>query len=280
MWTSIPQNFLHDLEVQKNRILEDLSTKDRLIEVSEEVRTEKPSESVAPFLIVPGAFYAEYPRHNADGSMISSQIQNLGYPSMVLDYPSFCSCEEGASIVYKYLQHYIGNKVNLVTISKSTLDVRYMLSCFDCEKIQHKIASWTTVSGLYHGTHVVAEVLEKRFRRFLISSVFKFSNYSLASLSDLGKVRFYETLKLPVFVNSLPMFHIISFPDYSKLSSRLSKRSVLLMLKYGASDGGGILLESTLMLPGKIVPIRNADHYLKNVSMERIFLTIIKHIQN
>jgi hypothetical protein len=280
MLNSLTRDYISDLEIEKNRILEDLSRKDQLIEMSDVVISAKPSETGTPFLIIPGAFYTEYPGHNADGSMIARKIQNLGYPATVLDYPSFCSCEEGALIVYRYLQQYTGSKINLVTISKSTLDVRYMLSCFDVEKIQEKIASWTTISGLYNGTHVVREILEKRLRRFFISCIFKVRKYSLTSLYDLGKVEFYETMKLPPYIYILPLFHVIAFPDYSKLSSRLSRRSVLLMSRHGASDGGGILLKSTLKLPGKIVPVRNADHYLKGVSMERIFSAITNYLKS
>lgn len=216
-------------------------------------------------LIVPGAFYKEYPRHGADGERLLHAAASLGMTAERVPTPSLCSIERGQELIARAVAT-TSEPVVIVSLSRGSLDVARCLASGD-RRIVRRVAGWISISGIVMGTPLVNLLEGTIVRRRIVRMLLERKGYRYNDLLDLAwrPMNGAGTQAAKDVTNGIPVLHIAGIPSWNQLSSRLARRTARRLRRFGASDGGGVILRDLLRFPGAVVPIAGQDHYLRDV---------------
>lgn len=212
--------------------------------------------AVSRIAIVPGAFHREYKSTGADGARFAAMARTMGLEADVIPTAAFGRTEENARIILDWLAAQ-SQPVALVSLSKGTTDVLRALALPDAPAIFEKIPAWLSVSGLFHGTPLIAWLRRQRLRHLAVRALLWWKRHPRATLDDLRHAP--ATVAVPPHLH---IVHVCAFPLHRHLSHEWAPRAYERLAPLGPNDGGGILLSDALRLPGIICPIWAADHYL------------------
>lgn len=102
--------------------------------------------------------------------------------------------------------------------------------------------------------------------------------YDFKAIEDLRYSRNRSIQLKQSLPDSLPVVHIVGFPESDDLSTAVARRSCERLLPFGVNDGGGVLLSDVLDYPGVIYPVLGQDHYLRDLNLQKVLAASLKAI--
>ena len=123
-----------------------------------------PGAAAASVVIVPGAFYREFAHTGADGRAVRTEAEALGFATDLVPLVSLGSLRTNARILCDWLAGDRRENLVLVSLSKGGADVKMALAEPGAAKLFRKVAFWINLSGLLHGTPLVAWLFSRRLR--------------------------------------------------------------------------------------------------------------------
>jgi hypothetical protein len=226
-----------------------------------------PDNDVVPtsarVVIVPGAFYREFPHTGSDGRLIREEATRLGFDVTIVPLVSFGALQTNARILIDFLNDQPADPLVLVSLSKGGSDVKIALSLPGGQAAFRHVTHWISLSGLVNGTPLVQWLFSNRLRVLWFRLLFWWQGYDFSVLPELaraGGAPLDIALDLPPHLRAV---HVIGFPLREHLTNALARRCHRRLEAYGPNDGAGILLADALRLPGFVYPVWGADHYLR-----------------
>lgn len=216
-------------------------------------------------VIAPGAFYREHPDAGGDGKSIFAVAQKLGWDCEVIPTESIGTLDANAQIITQWIENQTDDFV-LVSLSKGTSDAMTALS--QSPHLAEKVQAWISISGVFKGTPMSNWLLQRKvFRPILWYMCWKHQSgieaiRDLCSGSDGRLHTIANRLQQPSSAK-IPLYHIAGFPLKRHLSCYRSKLWHRRFRQYGPNDSV-VILEELLDVPGVVVPVWGADHYLRS----------------
>jgi hypothetical protein len=208
--------------------------------------------------IVPGACHAEYPGTGADGRRLREVATALGFRVEMVPVDSFGSPANNGQIVVDWLVARGGSPLLLASLSKGTLDVRIALTLPGAGQAFRDVRAWVSLSGIPFGTALAGWFLRRPLGRTLVRLLCRWHGYGYDVFVSLDRTS-DVTFRGPPHMN---VVHVVGFPLARHLASPRSRRCRRRVAALGPDDGGGFLLGDVAQLPGVVVPVWGADHYL------------------
>jgi hypothetical protein len=217
----------------------------------------------ATVVIVPGAFYVEYPHTGADGRLLREEAAHFGCPSELIPLPSLGHLSETAALICEWLAARPAGPVILVSLSKGGADVKAALARPDAACAFRNVIVWVNLCGLLEGTPLANWVLASRLRTLWFRLLLYWRGYDFTVIHDLvrapGAPLDFD-LTLPDHVQ---MMSVVGFPLAQHMTNRLARRCFRRVQALGPNDGAGIVLADACRLPGLLYPVWGADHYMR-----------------
>jgi hypothetical protein len=217
----------------------------------------------ARVVIVPGAFYREFPHTGSDGRLIREEAQKLGFDVTLVPLVSLGSLHTNARILIDFLNDQPARPLVLVSLSKGGSDVKIATSLPGGRAAFRHVTHWISLSGLVNGTPLVQWLFSNRLRVLWFRLLFWWRRYDFTVLPELARAPGSPldiAIDLPPHVRAI---HVIGFPLREHLTNALARRCHRRLEPHGPNDGAGILLADSLRLPGLVYPVWGADHYLR-----------------
>jgi len=198
--------------------------------------------------IVPASFYRQFPQMGADGALIQSVAQRLGYPVERIETGSVSTVKQGARKVAEQLR----KDAILVSLSKGGADALLAL-----HQNPGQTRAWLQIGGLVRGTPLADAVLQAPwYQQALIKRYLRYHGGSWDLVHEL-KTR-------PAQAPHLPILNVLGCPCTFHLSGSTKRRHAFLK----QPNDGTITLEDGY-LGDNVVPIWGADHYFRVPGMAR-----------
>jgi hypothetical protein len=213
-------------------------------------------------VIMPGAFYREYPHTGADGQRVFDLASTIGWPAERVEVPSLATMASNSAALVERLLRLGEAPIVLVSLSKGGADVCAALHRADADTAFRNVRCWINLSGIVTGTPLVAWLKSRPLRCFGVRVLLRLRRQRFACLEELRcgqRSPLDRPLKLPL---SMRAIHVVGFPLVQDLSSDWARRGHARIAEHGPNDGGGILLRNIIGLPGVMYPVLGADHYL------------------
>lgn len=210
--------------------------------------------------VVPGAFYRTHRNTGADGARVLSIARQLGCEAELIPVGSFGRLEDNAAVILKWIESHPGRQIALISLSKGSADVKCALSLSPAALAN--VTSWVSFSGMVQGTPLVEWLRGRGLRWWAVRFMLWWGGHDGAALEQLRHGRQTPLASWPAWPAHLRAVHVYGFPLRQHLRHRWAARGYGRLAPLGPNDGGGILLEDLLGLPGIICPIWGADHYL------------------
>jgi hypothetical protein len=213
--------------------------------------------------IVPGAFYLDHKNTGADGAAISKILDSISCRAEVIPVESFGALSKNAAIISNWLFEHRGQKLALVSLSKGGADVKAALADPGAAEAFRDVESWVSISGLVQGTPLVAWLRSQLFRRWGVRLLLWLRGQRYSVVEELRHEPDGPLATWPAIPLHLQMVHVVSFPLRKHLAHPWAGRAYQRLARLGPNDGGGVLLADVGKLPGIILPVWGADHYLQ-----------------
>ncbi len=213
----------------------------------------------ATLAIVPGALYLERPGVGGDGRMLRDVAEQNDWPADLVPTSGTGRVDDNAVIVRQWLARRSDRKIILVSLSKGTTDT--VRAIFDSsDPMPQNIAGWVSISGIPFGTPMVNWMME----RWLFRRICRFACWiRKADVRAVGDLT-YCTDPASRFSGDapFPVYHIAGFPRREHLSCRRARLWYRRFRNDGPTDSV-LMLGDLMHVPGIVIPVWGADHYLK-----------------
>jgi hypothetical protein len=221
-------------------------------------------ESPPPLmLIVPGAFHRHHDHSGADGRRLVAIAEDLGWNWERLAVPSLGRLEENAAAIVTWLRAHKDKRVLIVSLSKGSSDVVMALRHTSAQYAFANVCGWVSVSGMVHGTPLVAWLKQHRLRTLGVHLWLWVRRQRFAALAELSRGQNGPLDAEIVLPKNLRAIQVVGFPLSTHLRHPWAPRGYERLSPLGPNDGGGILLGDLTRWPGLIYPVWGADHYLR-----------------
>jgi hypothetical protein len=222
----------------------------------------------ATLVIVPGAFYVEFPHTGADGQLLREEAAKFGCCSELVPLPSFGSLAGNARILCEWLSARPEGPVLLASLSKGGADVKMALARPEAADAFRNVVCWINLSGLLQGTPLVDWLFASKLRSLWFRLLFWLRGYDFRIIPELARgsdTPLNFELRLPPHLKAI---HVVGFPLVRHLSNALARRCFHRAQHLGPNDGAGIVLADVGRLPGLVYPVWGADHYLRPAELD------------
>lgn len=227
----------------------------------------------ADIVIVPGAFYGEYPNTGADGRALRDVASEFGCTCEMIPLPSFGRLLPNARTICDWLANRLSKPVVLVSLSKGGADVKIALAQRDADHAFRNVRVWINMCGLVNGTPLVSWIAASRIRTMWYRFLLGLRGYDFQVVRELtsepGGPLDCE-LEIPGHIQAI---HAIGFPLKQHLTDPLARRCFCRLKPLGPNDGS-VVLADVCRLPGIVYPVWGADHYLRPASGDVRILAI------
>lgn len=212
--------------------------------------------------IVPGAFYLEHPETGADGQAVRDAAHEVACRTDLIPIASLGTPLGNGRTVSDWLRQRREEKVILVSLSKGGADVKMALAEPRAEEAFENVIAWLNVSGIVNGSPVVTWGLARPLQRFLVRSLFWIRGRDFRFVEDLRQTKGPLDFELRTSQH-MKTIHIVGFPLRRHLSSGRARRWHRRLSPLGPNDSVTMLYD-VCRLPGLVLPVWGADHYLQS----------------
>ena len=211
-------------------------------------------------LIVPAAFYREYPKYGGDGRLIREVAAGFGLEARLLSLPSTGTVTENAALIRQALAAEPDKSVILVSLSKGGADVRIALEAGGLPL--RKVQVWLQICGLIRGSPLIDQLLNGRWwQRVLLSGYLTYMGANIRLAKELTH-QSGSLLANPAFAPpEVLVINVLGFPLTFHLVRNVRRRHQKLA-PFGPNDGS-TLLRDAIVEAGLTYPVWGADHYFQ-----------------
>jgi hypothetical protein len=210
--------------------------------------------------IVPGAFYKEHPQTGGDGRDLIELSAQQDWLCERIPCESLGTLAHNAAIINDYLRGKSRcHRVILVSLSKGTMDAK-TAQRIDPDLFKDLIG-WVSVSGIPRGTKMADWLLD----RWRLRPIFKLMLwYHGADQQAVRDLRHESTDQAEDSRDDspIPIVHVSAFPMRRHLSCWRARLWHRRFKREGPNDSV-VMLADMLRLPGVVIPVWGADHYLR-----------------
>jgi hypothetical protein len=218
----------------------------------------------ATVVIVPGAFYREFPNSGADGRLLREEAARFGCRTELVPLPSFGPPRDAARILCDWLaKRPAGERLILVSLSKAGGEVKLALAEPGAPELFGNVVAWVNLCGLLNGTPLADWVLAGRLRSWWFRFFLWTRGHDFAVVRELRRGPGTPLAGELVLPPHLCLLSVVGFPLRHHLSNRLARRCHGRLSPLGPNDAAGVLLADALAMPGLVYPLWGTDHYLK-----------------
>lgn len=209
-------------------------------------------------LVVPGAFYEEYPQTGAGGESLIGELQSLGIRVERIPTLSTGTLEQNTAIVRQALREHAESERIVVSLSRGGAEIKCALR--DDPESLRGVSLWLSVGGVLVGSPLIDWVRDRPFLNWLNWLIFCCRSRNYRCFTELAR-RAGGNLDFDFRVpDHLEVIHVIGFPLGRHTTTRYARNWHARFAAHGPNDG--ILLhEDVLKYPGRILPLWGADHY-------------------
>ena len=234
----------------------------------------------AKLVIVPGAFYREFPNSGADGRLLQETARACGLEVAVIPTHSFGTLEANAVIVCNWLLRQPDRPLILASLCKGGSDVKFALARAEAPDAFRNVKAWISLSGIIYGSPMANWALASPIRRLWYRLLLKLQGYDFRIVRQLDCAEGAPLSADLITTQNLAMIHVVGFPLVHHLTTALVRRCYNRVRRLGPNDGGGMLLADACRLPGYVYPVWGADHYLRPAQgdMPRLMRAILKAV--
>ena len=213
--------------------------------------------------IVPGAFYRNHNHTGANGAQLAEIATSLGSCVERIPIDSFGSLTRNAALIAEWLETHRKERVVLMSLSKGSADLKTALCLRNAGGLFRNVRAWVSVSGLPFGTPLIAWLRRQPMRSLGVRLLLAFRGQRYSVLEELRHEEDGPLAGWPDIPSHLRTIHVVAFPLRRHLAHPWAPRAYERLAPLGPNDGGGFLLGDVAKLPGTVVPIWGADHYLQ-----------------
>lgn len=213
--------------------------------------------------LAPGAFYREHNNTGADGAEVTKILESIGCRVERLPVASFGSLASNAKTISDWLAQHHNERVALFSLSKGSADVKAALALDGADERFKNVKTWVSVSGLPQGTPLVGWLRRQILRRLGVRLLLWSRGQRYSVVEELRDEPDGPLTSWPTLPPHLRICHVLSFPLRRHLAHAWAPRAYNRIKPLGPNDGGGFLLADVAALPGVVIPVWGADHYLQ-----------------
>ncbi len=220
----------------------------------------------ATLAVAPGAFYRQVAKSGGDGRKVREHAETLGFRTELIPCQSMGTLAENASIIRQWLserqREYPTERIVLVSLSKGAADIKTALLQEAETTAFSNVEAWINISGVPMGSPVVNWFQQRRLRWRLQHGLFALRGLDFEVVRQLewgAAGHLHAELKLPPHMK---MLTLVGFP-LRQHGSHFILRSYRQKMKASGPSDGVALLTDVVSLPGDVVPIWGADHYMR-----------------
>jgi hypothetical protein len=232
--------------------------------------------------IAPGAFYKEHPEIGADGQDLIELSRQRSWECESIAAESLGTLDQNAAVINEYLERKTrSHRVILVSLSKGTSDARVARS--QRPELFDELQGWVSVSGVVHGTKMANWLLDRWYLRLTLKMMLWYRQADKQAVSDLRHGA-DQPLDRPFSETQFALIHVAAFPLRRYLSCWRARLWHRRFRRHGPTDSV-VMLEDLLRLPGIVIPVWAADHYMQSPwqvtdAVDRIVATLDDRIEN
>lgn len=213
-------------------------------------------------VIVPGAYYREYPQFGGDGRLLREIAGEIGLFSEMIPLPSTATLHDNAAKILAYLQSLKGKRVVLASLSKGSADVKTALQLPGAAHAFSHVTHWIDLSGILDGTPLATRVTRSLPLSMLARAWFWWRGYEWRMVDDLAEKNSGPLCKPVQLPAHLRVIHVIGLPMTRHVTTPMAQRHHRRLSALGPNDGC-MMLAQCVRWPGELYPIWGADHYLR-----------------
>ncbi len=216
----------------------------------------------ARLVIVPGAYYKEYPEIGGDGRILRAVADRLGCPMELIPTASVGGLQKNARLINSVIRASREKNVILLSLSKGSADVKAALALPDAAEAFAHVKAWVDLCGITHGTPLTARLENSRLLTLITRLIFWLRGHDFQFARDLTTRAGGPLDRWPHMPEHLRIIHVAGFPLPQHLSAPLLQRNYRRLIHLGPNDGCGLLAHAREW-PGLIYPLWGVDHYLR-----------------
>jgi hypothetical protein len=223
--------------------------------------------------IAPSGFYKELPEYAGDGGLIREIAARFGLPSEMIPVDTKGSISQNADKMIKFLSEEKCEKIIIFSLSKGGSDL--LLALRTRPELQKKVFAWVSICGLFHGTLLADQFLDRKgVRRFIQDGIFKSLGIHKDFLPEFSYTEGVLSGRESLSIRNL--ISVIGIPIESHLRGNLLKRFRTLSPN-GPNDGISLCLDS--ILPNSnVYPIWGGDHYFRFTGISKLIYKLLIYI--
>lgn len=230
---------------------------------------ETPIKPRGRVIVVPALYDPKKPEEPPTGRFAQRVAERLGFETTWLEVPPHRTLAVGSAKVRDAILS-SSEPVTLISLSRSSLDVKLALGGLTHEEQQRRVRGWLSITGLMKGSPVVNALYERALLRFATRRSLRRSGLEEAVMLDLMRGPGTPTCQPLSLSPRIPLVHLFAFPrqrHFIEHATNSEERGWMRLLRFlkidsvgpheGASVHGDLLDE-----PGQIAPVWGVPHWI------------------
>lgn len=230
---------------------------------------EKRTNSRGHVVIVPALYDPKKPDEAPTGRFAQSVAERLGYKTTWLEVPPHRTLSVGSAKVRDAILS-SSEPVTLISLSRSSLDVKLALAGLTHEEQEKGVCGWLSITGLMKGSPVVNALYERSLLRFATRRSLRRSGLEEAVILDLKRGPGTPTSRPLSLSPRIPLVHLVAFPrqrHFVENATNSEERGWMRLLRFLKIDSvgpheGASVLGDLLDEPGQIAPVWGVPHWI------------------
>ncbi len=214
------------------------------------------SATALPLVIVPTMYHRERPELGGDGALIRSIATRLGVRCGTIPTPSLGDISGNALVIIDHLERMSG-PAWFISISKGTADLKRALILRP--DLINRMAGWISLAGMPGGSLLAIRRPGQPIAHAMIEGWLRLRGARPSMLKEMSPDHSFSLDRL-VLPGQLPVINLVPMPMSFHLRKPVD-RSARYLAQTGPNDGYVLLAHA--LLPGRVVPLFAADHYLR-----------------
>lgn len=210
-------------------------------------------------VVVPGAFYREFPRYGSGGEAFLEAALDAGMIAERVPLESLGRLENAVQRIEAFFAESRGaTRDVIVTVSMGGLAFRRAVE--RSPQLFTGTLGWINVAGLLSGSAAADHILASPWQRSLLKSYLRWKGGAAQIVEDLRWQPDVAAFQVPA---GMPVVSCVGLPLTKHVAQRRTLAARHRALAAHGPNDGATLLADTIVRPGLVLPLWGADHYFQ-----------------